>query len=203
MCSMSRQPRTPPRSPTVHPEPVSGTTAPGGPHPAPTTLVVAGVSGSGKSTVARAVAERTGWAFAEGDDLHPEANRRKMAAGIPLDDADRLPWLRRIADWIGERERAGRSGVVSCSALRRRYRDLLRDGHSSVRFALLLADPDVLDARLRARSGHFMPASLLGSQLATLDPLEADEPGSTHAAGVPVDVLVSAVLAALPPARQA
>jgi len=165
--------------------------------------VVAGVSGSGKSTVARAVAERTGWAFAEGDDLHPEANRRKMAAGIPLDDADRLPWLRRIADWIGERERAGRSGVVSCSALRRRYRDLLRDGHSSVRFALLLADPDVLDARLRARSGHFMPASLLGSQLATLDPLEADEPGSTHAAGVPVDVLVSAVLAALPPARQA
>jgi len=168
-----------------------------------TIVVVMGVSGSGKTTVAAMLAGTLGANFLEGDDLHPRANVEKMRSGTPLDDADRLPWLRRIADWIGERERAGRSGVVSCSALRRRYRDLLRDGHSSVRFALLLADPDVLDARLRARSGHFMPASLLGSQLATLDPLEADEPGSTHAAGVPVDVLVSAVLAALPPARQA
>ncbi|ODT99073.1 MAG: gluconate kinase [Pseudonocardia sp. SCN 72-86] len=173
--------------------------------PATTTLVIAGVSGSGKSTVARAVAARTGWAFAEGDDLHPEANRRKMAAGIPLDDADRLPWLRRIAAWIGDRERTGEPSVVTCSALRRSYRDLLRAGHPSVRFALLVADADVLDARLRARTGHFMPASLLDSQLATLEPLGGDEPGAVHPAGGPVDALVAEVLAALgplPPARE-
>lgn len=202
MRSNSWQPGTRPRSPTVHPHPVSGTTASGGPGPATTTLVVAGVSGSGKSTVARALAARTGWAFAEGDDLHPEANRRKMAAGIPLDDADRQPWLERVAGWIGDRERAGESGIVTCSALRRRYRDLLRDGHPSVRFALLRADTDVLGARLRARTGHFMPASLLDSQLATLEPLDADEPGTTHPADDPVGVLVTAVLATLPPARE-
>ncbi|MGD9987991.1 gluconokinase [Pseudonocardia sp.] len=191
---------------------MSGTRAPGRRRPglprpdhaaATTTLVVAGVAGSGKSTVARAVAERTGWAFVEGDDLHPEANRRKMAAGVPLDDADRLPWLRRIADWVGAREQEGRSAVVACSALRRRYRDLLRDGHPSVRFALLEVPADVLDARLRARQGHFMPASLLGSQLATLEPLDPDEPGSVHPADGPVAASVAAVLAGLgrlPPA---
>ncbi|WP_098960200.1 gluconokinase [Pseudonocardia sp. N23] len=160
-----------------------------------TTLVVAGVSGSGKSTIGRAVAERAGWAFAEGDDLHPEANRRKMGAGVPLDDSDRWPWLRRVAAWIGAQERAGRCAVVTCSALSRRYRDLLREGHPSLRFVLLQVDGELLEARLRARTGHFMPASLLASQLAALEPLGADEPGTVVPAGGPVDAVVAAVLA--------
>jgi gluconokinase len=133
------------------------------------TLVVMGVSGVGKTSVADAIVTHTGWAFVEGDDLHPEANRAKMAAGTPLDDDDRWPWLRRIAAWIGEQEAAGRDAVLTCSALKRSYRDLLRDGHPSVRFVHLRAPRD--------RRGHYMPPSLLGSQLATLEPLDPDEPG--------------------------
>lgn len=141
------------------------------------TVVLMGVSGSGKSSVAAELADRTGWEFMEGDDLHPERNRSKMAAGHPLDDDDRWPWLRRIADWIGEQEAAGRNAVVTASALRRPYRDLLRAGHPSVHFVHLLAPPDVLAERMAAREGHFMPLSLLESQFATLEPLEPDEPG--------------------------
>jgi gluconokinase len=107
---------------------------------------------------------RTGWVFAEGDAFHPDSNRAKMASGRPLDDEDRWPWLRRIVGWIGEQEVAGRSAMVTCSALRRRYRDLLRDGRPSVRFAHLVADPAVIAERLRSRQGHYMPASLLDSQ---------------------------------------
>ncbi|AEA25744.1 carbohydrate kinase, thermoresistant glucokinase family [Pseudonocardia dioxanivorans CB1190] len=157
---------------------------PSAPHGAPqvrtTTVVVSGVSGTGKSTVARLLVERTGWDFAEGDDLHPAANRRKMTAGTPLDDADRLPWLRRIAAWVGTCEADGRNAVVTCSALRRSYRDLLRAGHPSVWFVQLTAGPEDLDRRLRTRRGHFMPASLLGSQLTTLEPLTPDEPGAVY-----------------------
>lgn len=141
------------------------------------TLVVMGVSGVGKSSVAGAIVERTGWAFVEGDDLHPEANRAKMAGGTPLDDEDRWPWLRRIATWIGEQEAAGRDAVVTCSALKRSYRDLLRDGHPSVRFVHLLAPRALLQQRVDNRRGHYMPPSLLDSQLATLEPLEPGEPG--------------------------
>ncbi|MCW0212850.1 MAG: gluconokinase [Pseudonocardia sp.] len=149
-----------------------GTTSPG-----TTTLIVMGVSGVGKSTVADELVRRTGWAFAEGDDLHPEANRRKMAAGQPLTDEDRWPWLRLIADWIGEQEAAGRDAVLTCSSLRRRYRDVLREGHPSVRFVHLLVSPGSLRDRLEHRTGHYMPSSLLDSQLATLEPLEPGEPG--------------------------
>jgi gluconokinase len=141
------------------------------------TLVVMGVSGVGKTSVAAEIVARTGWAFVEGDDLHPEANRAKMASGVPLDDDDRWPWLRRVAAWIGEQEAAGRDGVVTCSALKRSYRDLLRAGHPSVRFVHLLAPPDLIKGRVDARRGHYMPPSLLASQLATLQPLEPDEPG--------------------------
>ncbi|MFC5236440.1 gluconokinase [Pseudonocardia zijingensis] len=141
------------------------------------TLVVMGVSGVGKSSVAAEIVARTGWAFVEGDDLHPEANRAKMAAGTPLDDDDRWPWLRRIAAWIGEQEAAGRDAVVTCSALKRSYRDLLRDGHTSVRYVHLLASRSLLQARVDNRRGHYMPPALLGSQLATLEPLDPDEPG--------------------------
>jgi gluconokinase len=141
------------------------------------TLVVMGVSGVGKTSIAAEIVTRTGWAFVEGDDLHPEANRAKMSAGTPLDDDDRWPWLRRIAAWIGEQEAAGRDAVVTCSALKRSYRDLLRDGHASVRFVHLLAPPEMIKERVDNRSGHYMPPSLLASQLATLEPLAPDEPG--------------------------
>jgi len=148
------------------------------PEPAPPlTLVVMGVSGVGKTSVAHALVARTGWTFQEGDDLHPEANRAKMAAGHPLDDADRRPWLRRVADWIGAQEAAHHGAVVTCSALKRAYRDVLRDGHPSVRFVHLVADEDVLASRVTNRRGHYMPPSLLRSQLDTLEPLGADEPG--------------------------
>lgn len=144
----------------------------------PVTFVVMGVSGVGKTVVAVEIVARTGWEFAEGDDFHPESNRRKMASGHPLDDDDRRPWLGRIAEWIGEQERAGHSAVVTCSALKRSYRDLLRAGHRSVRFVHLLAPPGVILERITARKGHYMPASLLESQLAALENLEPDEPGT-------------------------
>jgi gluconokinase len=143
----------------------------------PLSLVVMGVSGVGKTSVAHALVARTGWAFQEGDDLHPEANVAKMAAGHPLDDDDRWPWLRRIAAWIGAREAAGEGAVVTCSALRRSYRDLLRDGHPSVHFVYLEATEEVLNDRVSHRHHEYMPPALLASQLATLEPLEPDEPG--------------------------
>jgi gluconokinase len=145
--------------------------------PVPLTLIVMGVSGVGKTSVAHALVERTGWVFQEGDDLHPAANRAKMAAGTPLDDDDRWPWLPRVASWIGEQEAAGRGAVVTCSALRRSYRDLLADGHPSVRFVHLLASEEVVGARVSHRHHEYMPPALLRSQLDTLEPLADDEPG--------------------------
>ncbi len=147
------------------------------PDPDPVTVLVMGVSGAGKTTVAEGIADAMGWTFAEGDDFHPAANVAKMASGRGLDDADRWPWLAALRDWIGERERAGTSSVVTCSALKRGYRDMLRAGNESVRFCSLRAPEDVLRDRVRDRRGHYMPASLLDSQLATLEPLEPDEPG--------------------------
>lgn len=145
------------------------------------TVVVMGVSGNGKTTIGKALAERQGWPFAEGDQFHPAENVAKMSQGIPLDDDDRWPWLRTIAEWIGEQEAAGRSAVVACSALKRSYRDLLRAGHPSVWFAHVLVPVPVLEERLRRRTGHYMPPSLLPTQLATLEPLQADERGAEFA----------------------
>jgi gluconokinase len=165
--------------------------------PGTTTIIVMGVSGSGKSTVAATLVDRLGWEFAEGDDFHPPANVEKMRAGHPLDDDDRWPWLRTLAAWIGDHERAGRSVVVTCSALKRSYRDLLADGHPSVWFAHVTADPDLIRERMEHRTGHYMPASLLDSQLATLEPLADDEPGArVSGAGSPASV-VTELLAAL------
>src|ERR1700712_3264218 len=113
------------------------------PH-ATVTVVVMGVSGSGKTTVAKEIARRLGREYAEGDDFHPVHNVEKMRAGIPLTDEDRAPWLHELADWIGEHERMGRSVVVTCSALKRSYRDLLREGHPSVWFAHVDVDVDTL-----------------------------------------------------------
>ena len=160
-----------------------------------TTIVVMGVSGSGKTTVAKALVETLGWEYAEGDDFHPPANVEKMHSGHALTDEDRWPWLRAIADWIGEHERAGRSTVVTCSALRRVYRDLLRDGHPSVFFAHVQVSRGVLEDRLGHRRGHYMPASLLSSQLATLEPLEPDEPGCTLPGDATVEEVRDEVLA--------
>ena len=143
----------------------------------PTCVVVMGVSGSGKSTVARSLADRLDWPMAEADEFHPAANIGKMSAGTPLTDADRAPWLAAIRDWITERAAAGRSTVVTCSALKRAYRDVLRDADARVRFLHLHGTADVIGDRMRHRSGHFMPPSLLRSQFDTLEPLRPDEDG--------------------------
>lgn len=139
-------------------------------------IVLMGVSGSGKTTVGEKLAERLHLDFQEGDDFHPASNIAKMRAGVPLDDADREPWLAALAGWIGREIAAGRSGVLSCSALRRAYRDRLRSaGGEHLRFVLLDPGEAVLRARLAERQGHFMPASLLSSQLATLERPTPDE----------------------------
>ena len=132
-------------------------------------LIVMGVSGVGKSTIAEALNEHLHWPFREGDELHPPANVQKMHAGIPLDDTDREPWLRAVAAWIRARREADEPGIVTCSALKRRYRDKLIEGDDLVRLLYLKADRAVLEERLHSREGHFMPASLLESQLATLE----------------------------------
>ena len=159
-----------------------------------TSLVVMGVAGSGKSSLMAALEDRLGWPALEGDALHPEANVAKMAAGIPLTDEDRWPWLEAIAAWIGDREAARESSIVTCSALRREYRDVLRRGHPWVWFVHLVAPAPVLDDRLEQRVGHFMPASMLASQLATLEPLEPDEPGTVIEATAPPGELADALI---------
>ncbi|RBY74671.1 gluconokinase [Blastococcus sp. TF02-09] len=163
----------------------------------PTTVVVMGVSGAGKTTVAERLAERLGWEFAEGDDFHPRANVEKMAAGRPLDDDDRWPWLRTIGGWIDQREATGRSVVVTCSALKRSYRDLLREGRPSVWFAHVTVDPELLRFRIEGRTGHYMPASLLDSQLATLEPLQPDEAGAEISGAGSPDGVVDDLIATL------
>lgn len=142
-----------------------------------TVLVVMGVSGTGKSTVATALAEHFGWQLQEGDDLHPKANIAKMAGGQPLDDNDRWPWLQLIADWIGAHIDSGTSGIVTCSALKRTYRDVLR--RDGVVFVYLEGSEELLRGRMESRTGHFMPASLLTSQLQTLEPTTVGR-GSDH-----------------------
>ncbi|WP_454730054.1 gluconokinase [Cellulosimicrobium protaetiae] len=150
-----------------------------GHQPLPQHLVVMGVAGSGKTTVATLLARHLGTEYAEADQFHPEANIAKMSAGTPLTDEDRWPWLEAIRDWLSAEADAGRSGVVTCSALKRSYRDLLRTARGSVCFVHLDGSPDLLAERMAHRSGHFMPTSLLPSQLATLEPLSDDEPGFT------------------------
>lgn len=158
-------------------------------HGEPAHLIVMGVSGSGKTTVARALAARLSWPYAEGDDFHPRANRDAMAAGHPLSDADRLPWLRSLATWAGARHAAGESTIMSCSALRRGYRDVLRGGAPGTAFVHLRADRNELLARMQSRE-HFFPPGLLDSQLLSLQPLEDDEDGITlHAVRSACDVI--------------
>ena len=164
--------------------------------PSPDIIVVMGVSGSGKTTVATGLATALGWAFAEGDDFHPAANVEKMRSGVALTDDDRWPWLETIGAWIGGKEAAGESAVVTCSALRRAYRDVLRRDRPHVRFLHVEAPGAVIAGRVEHRAGHYMPPSLLPSQLATLEPLAPDEPGVTVSAdGAAAEVLTRCLLA--------
>jgi len=139
------------------------------PKAGPLILIVMGVSGSGKSAVGSLLAGRLGVPFAEGDAFHPPGNVAKMHSGTPLDDADRRPWLAAIAAWIGDQLAMGAGGVVSCSALKRAYRDILIAGRAGVRLVYLRGTGSLIGRRLAGRHGHFMPASLLQSQLATLE----------------------------------
>lgn len=141
----------------------------------PLTLVVMGVSGSGKTSVGRLLAGKLDWPFQEGDDLHPPDNVAKMRAGIPLDDADRAPWLARIAAWIDSQRAAHAPGIVACSALKRAYRDGLAEGRPEVWFLYLKVSRATALQRLARRQGHFMPVTLLDSQFDTLEEPGPDE----------------------------
>jgi carbohydrate kinase (thermoresistant glucokinase family) len=165
-------------------------------------LVVMGVSGSGKSTVAEGLAARLGWPLLEGDTLHPPANVAKMKSGTPLTDADRLPWLQAIAARIDDWRRDGSSGIVTCSALKRSYRRILIGDRPEVRLVFLQGTKDVIGPRIAARRGHFMPPALLQSQLDTLEPPGPDEcPIIVSVDGTP-DAIVSEVLRKLGPPGQ-
>ncbi len=142
-----------------------------------THIVVMGVAGSGKSSVAEELQRRLGWPLAEGDDYHPESNIAKMSAGIPLTDEDRWPWLDLIVAWTAEQAAAGKSTIVTCSALRRVYRDRLRAAPGRTIFVHLAGTEELLAERMTARTDHFMPPTLLPSQLATLEQLDPDEEG--------------------------
>jgi gluconokinase len=158
-------------------------------------VTVMGVSGCGKTTVGAALAQRLRVSFVDADDLHPPANVAKMSAGTPLDDADRLPWLRAVGAWLAEH--AGSGGVTSCSALRRSYRDILREVAPEQVFVHLAGDREVIARRVAGRPGHFMPVALVDSQFATLEPLDPDERGVTIDVDQPIDTLVDACIAAL------
>ncbi|GAB3634141.1 gluconokinase, GntK/IdnK-type [Microbacterium shaanxiense] len=155
-------------------------------------IVVMGPSGSGKSTVGVELAEAVGARFIDGDDLHPEANVVKMAAGTPLDDVDRMPWLRLVGQALHAQPRI----VIACSALKREYRDVIRGEEPEAYFAELVTDRAVLEQRMRRRPDHFMPPALLGSQLRTLEPLGADERGVRVIASGDVATAVAAIMAA-------
>ena len=162
-------------------------------------LLVCGVSGSGKTTIGTLLAKRLGWAYAEADAFHPAANVAKMASGQPLTDADREPWLAAIGVFIDEATTLGRSAVVTCSALKRAYRDELRSGRPNVRFVFLDAPYEVVSERLAKRAGHFFPPELLASQYRDLEAPGAEE----HVLDVPIpadatpDEVVTRILALL------
>jgi gluconokinase len=156
----------------------------------PCALVVMGVSGSGKSTIAEKLAERLGWRYEDGDRFHPAGNVAKMSAGQPLTDEDRWPWLQAIADEIDRVCKAGERAVIACSALRRVYRDVLVHGRRDVRIVFLSGTQALIADRLAGRKGHFMPAGLLDSQFKTLEPPEKSE----HPVTVSIDASVETIV---------
>jgi gluconokinase len=156
----------------------------------PCALVVMGVSGSGKSTIADKLAERLDWTFEDGDRFHPASNVAKMSAGVPLTDEDRWPWLQAIADEIDRVCKAGQHAVIACSALKRAYRDILVHGRNDVRIVYLNGTQDLIASRLALRKDHFMPPGLLASQFKTLEPPDQSE----HPVTVPIDAAVAAIV---------
>lgn len=165
-------------------------------------LVVMGVAGAGKSTVGAALAARLGCAFRDADSFHPPANIAKMKSGTPLTDADRSPWLAAIAAWIDAQRAAGRLGVVTCSALKRRYRDVLTGGRTDVRLVYLKGEMALIARRLAARRGHFMPAALLESQFDALEEPGPDEAPIVAAIDAAPEAIVTQILAQLGETRR-
>ena len=157
-------------------------------------LVVMGVTGSGKTTVAAILARRLGWPFEEGDALHPQANIQKMMEGRPLNDDDRAPWLEAIAAWVHARLDAGEDAIITCSALKRRYRDVIDSRRRGVAFILLAGPKETIASRLAGRRGHFMPPSLLDSQLADLEAPTPDEPVLTFDVAAPPDLIAQEIV---------
>jgi carbohydrate kinase (thermoresistant glucokinase family) len=163
----------------------------------PMAAVVMGVSGAGKSTVGRQLAKRLGWSFAEGDALHSPQNIAKMKSGQPLTDADRAPWLAAVAEVIDGWRRRGERGVITCSALKQAYRRQIVSDRDDVRLVYLEGPRELIAARMAARRGHFMPASLIDSQIATLEPPGLDENPITVDIDRPVDEIIESIVGAL------
>lgn len=163
----------------------------------PSVVLVMGASGAGKTSVARLLAERLGVELLDADALHSKANVRKMESGVALTDKDRRPWLEQVARRIGELRAAGRPVVVACSALRRAYRELLIGGREDARLVYLKGDARLLGERMKLRQGHFMPASLLQSQLATLEEPQADEQPIAVAIDQGLEAIVAEILGRL------
>lgn len=162
--------------------------------PPPCALVVMGVSGSGKTTIADRLAARLDWRFEDGDGFHPPGNVAKMSAGQPLTDDDRRPWLQAIADEIDRVSREGERLVVACSALKRSYRDILSHGCKDIRFVFLSGSYELIASRLAARKGHFMPPGLLASQFKTLEPPDTSEHPITVSIDAPVETIVDDII---------
>ncbi len=162
-------------------------------------LVVMGVAGAGKSTVGRLLAEALGFDFAEGDDFHPPVNVEKMRRGVPLEDADRVPWLDRLAERIDGWRAEGRDVVLSCSALKRAYRARLIGGRGDLRLVFLQGAPELIERRRAARRGHYMPAGLLASQFAALEPPGPAEAPIVAEIADPPAAIVAAIRRALGP----
>ncbi len=153
-------------------------------------IVLMGVSGCGKSTVGRSLSKVTGFAFYDADDFHPRSNVEKMRQGVPLTDADRQPWLEALAQFLGQKSKKGESVVLACSALKERYRAVLSSGQPSIKFVFLDGSSEIIEARLKAREGHFMPVGLLDSQLQAL---EIPENAQRVSIDQPVSVIVEEI----------
>ena len=165
----------------------------------PCALIVMGVSGSGKSTIADKLAERLGWTYEDGDKFHPASNVAKMSAGHPLTDEDRWPWLQAIAGEIDRVCKAGQHAVIACSALKRTYRDILVHGRDDVRIVYLKGTPKLIGDRLARRKGHFMPPGLLASQFKTLEPPDTSENPVTVSIDASVETVVDDIVRQLNP----
>jgi gluconokinase len=169
----------------------------------PVVLVFMGVSGCGKTTVATMLAGRLGWPFEEGDALHPQSNIEKMKAGHPLTDDDRAPWLEKVAGWVDERLDAGENGLITCSALKRSYREVINRQGSGVVFVYLAGSKETIASRLAARLGHFMPPSLLDSQFADLEEPTSEEPAIRVDVGPAPGVIAQGIVVQLGLSRRA